>query len=215
MRPLHWIFDLDNTLHIASRHAFPVIDRAMTQWLQQQLAIDHHTANHLRVSYWQRYGATLLGLRRHHPELNPHTFLRACHPFAELGMALHPMPRLRSTLLQLAGNKYLFTNGPAEYGRWMLGQLGIADLFTGIAGIDTVGLRPKPQRLAFLQMSRHFAVPLRDCIMVEDSIDNLQMARRLGMHTVWLSPGRQRHPAAQHQIRHLHQLTQLNARLMR
>ena len=32
-----WIFDLDNTLHNATPHIFPHINRAMTAYLQQRL----------------------------------------------------------------------------------------------------------------------------------------------------------------------------------
>ncbi len=204
--PRTWIFDLDNTLHHADRHAFPVIDAAMTQWLTTQLAISPAQANQLRLNYWQRYGATLLGLRKHHKHLNPHHFLSACHPLPTLRQELHPMPRLKSTLARLAGKKYLFTNGPLSYAEMMLDTLGITDHFAGIAAIDTVKLQPKPHLAAFRQMLRQFALSATECVMVEDSIDNLVSAKKLGMSTVWLRAHHHQHPAADYCIRHLHQL---------
>lgn len=56
-----WIFDLDNTLHNASRHAFPVINRAMNVYLAAQLELSIEEASALRMGYWRRYGATLSG----------------------------------------------------------------------------------------------------------------------------------------------------------
>jgi FMN phosphatase YigB (HAD superfamily) len=38
--PVAWIFDLDNTLHNASPHIFPHINRAMNAYLQQHLQLD-------------------------------------------------------------------------------------------------------------------------------------------------------------------------------
>ena len=35
-----WVFDLDNTLHNATPHIFPHINRSMTAYLQQHLQLD-------------------------------------------------------------------------------------------------------------------------------------------------------------------------------
>ena len=84
-----WVFDLDNTLHNASPHIFPHINRAMTSYLQVHLGLDEAAAGELRRHYWQRYGATLIGLMRHHAT-DPRHFLRATHDFPELGkMVVH------------------------------------------------------------------------------------------------------------------------------
>ena len=39
-----WVFDLDNTLHNASPHIFPHINRAMTAYLQAHLGLDEAAA---------------------------------------------------------------------------------------------------------------------------------------------------------------------------
>ena len=201
-----WIFDLDNTLHNASQHAFPIIDASMTTWLQDNLQLNHSQANHLRQDYWRRYGATMLGLIRHHNHLNPHHFLAACHPLAQLLTEIHPMPQLKTTLQRLPGQKILFTNGPIAYARAMLSALDIDRYFSGIAAIDTLRLTPKPIPKAYHQMLRQFKLSTKDCIMVEDSIDNLVTAKKLGMQTVWLRSGMRGHPAADRCISQLKQL---------
>ena len=61
-----WLFDLDNTLHNASHAAFRGIDRAMTDYIVRELEVSANDADGMRRHYWQRYGATLLGLVRHH-----------------------------------------------------------------------------------------------------------------------------------------------------
>ena len=74
-----WIFDLDNTLHNATAHIFPRINRAMTQYVQTHLNLSEEDANALRHTYWRRYGATILGLIRrseeHTSELQSHSFI--------------------------------------------------------------------------------------------------------------------------------------------
>ncbi|MCE1183381.1 MAG: pyrimidine 5'-nucleotidase, partial [Rhodocyclales bacterium] len=52
-----WLFDLDNTLHNATPHIFPHINRSMTSYIERHLGVDLREANRIRQDYWQRYGA--------------------------------------------------------------------------------------------------------------------------------------------------------------
>lgn len=183
-----WIFDLDNTLHDANPHVFPHINRAMTAYLVETLKLDEAAANQLREDYWRRYGATLSGLMRHHGT-NPDHFLWHTHQFPNLAGMLVADPTLKHQLARLAGTKILFTNGPRHYAEAVLAGLGIARLFDGIVHLERVRFRPKPDPLGFRQIIHDFRLKPRDCIMVEDSLDNLRTAKRLGMRTVWLGPG--------------------------
>ncbi len=45
-----WLFDLDNTLHNASPHIFPHINRSMTAYLEQHLALSREEANRCACS---------------------------------------------------------------------------------------------------------------------------------------------------------------------
>ena len=78
-----WLFDLDNTLHNASPHIFPHINRAMREYIECHLGVDEHEATRIRQDYWERYGATLLGLMRHHGT-DPRHFLHETHQFPDL-----------------------------------------------------------------------------------------------------------------------------------
>ena len=198
-----WLFDLDNTLHHASRHAFPVIDAAMAVLVGRELGLDDAAAKALCLDYWQRYGATLNGLIRHHPQVKPEDFLRATHPLAELTSQLHPMRGLQRTLARLPGRKILFTNGPHHYGEALADALGIAGYFSAVHGIDDGGYVPKPQPQAFRRLLRRFRLDPRRCVMVEDSLANLVTARGFGMRTVWLRPGWRGHGAVDVGVREL------------
>ena len=203
-----WIFDLDNTLHNASRHAFPVINQAMTAYLSRHLDLTADQACNLRQRYWQRYGATLTGLMRHHPHIDPHHFLHTSHPMDELLSEVHPMPDLRRTLLQLRGRKVLFTNGTRHYAERLLDALGINDCFDAIVGVDDVALIPKPRIAGYRILLHKLQINPRHCIMVEDSSRNLIPAKRLGMRTVWLRPSHRRARGADVLIYQLSELVQ-------
>ena len=101
-----WLFDLDNTLHNASPHIFPHINRSMTRYLEQHLGLTRDEANALRMQYWQRYGATLLGLMRHHGT-DPDHFLVETHRFDRLHEMMVFERALRGMLRRLPGRRHL------------------------------------------------------------------------------------------------------------
>ena len=181
-----WIFDLDNTLHNARPHIFPHINRAMTEYLQTHLGLDEAAAGELRRHYWRRYGATLLGLMRHHA-IDPRHFLWHTHQLPKLDRMLVPEPRLRATLRRLPGRKLVFSNAPVHYSRAVLDALGVADLFDDVFTIEHTRYRPKPDSYGFLRLCRTNRLKPQRCIMVEDSLDNLRTAGRLGLKTVWVT----------------------------
>jgi putative hydrolase of the HAD superfamily len=181
-----WIFDLDNTLHDATPHIFPHINRSMTAYLQEHLSLSEDEANALRMDYWQRYGATLSGLMKHHGT-DPDHFLRNTHRFPELSRMVLREPRLRSVLKQLPGRKLVFSNAPLQYAQAVLKLLLVDDLFDDIFAIEHSRYRPKPQSAGFRSLLRKHRLDAAQCVMVEDSAENLLTAKRLGMRTVWVS----------------------------
>lgn len=185
MKPV-WVFDLDNTLHNASAHVFPHINRGMTAYLQKHLDLDEQAAGELRMHYWQRYGATLSGMMKHHGT-DPRHFLWHTHQFPELpGMVLRE-PRLRHVLKKLPGRKLLYSNAPQHYVHSVLRLLRIDDQFDAVFAIEHARYRPKPEMAGFARFLKHHRLHPARCVMVEDSAGNLRTAKRLGMRTVWVS----------------------------
>ncbi|MDO8465754.1 MAG: pyrimidine 5'-nucleotidase [Gallionella sp.] len=210
-RPL-WIFDLDNTLHNATPHIFPHINRSMTEYLQQYLQLDEGAANALRIHYWQRYGATLSGLMRHHGT-KPEHFLWHTHQFPELERMVLREPRLRHVLKALPGRKVVFSNAPQRYAQAVLKLLRVADMFDDVIAVEQTRFRPKPDSFGFLRLLRRHRVAAAQCVMVEDSIENLYAAKRLGMRTVWVNAGNKSAPCVDVKIRDVMQLPSAMARL--
>lgn len=184
-----WLFDLDNTLHDASHAAFGMLDVAMNDYIASALAVEPHEADHLRRHYWRRYGATLLGLERHHGIRAAH-FLEHTHRLPGLEQRLRGNARDRAALGQLPGRKFVLTNAPAAYARRVLTVLGLAGCFEAVISIEDMRmfgtLRPKPDArmlrmiLAWLKLS-----PART-VLVEDTLVHQRAARRIGLATVWM-----------------------------
>jgi putative hydrolase of the HAD superfamily len=207
-----WIFDLDNTLHDADPHIFPHLNRSMTAYLETHLGLGRDDANSVRMRYWQRYGATLLGLIRHHG-VEPGHFLRETHRFEELHRMVLRHPLLRSVLTRLPGRKLVFSNSPVHYSLAVLGILRVADLFDDVFSIEHTGYRPKPDRRGFLRLLRKHRLHPRRCVMVEDSLANLKTAKRLGMRTVWVGAAAKAPAHVDVSIRHISQLPRMLDRL--
>lgn len=205
--PIVWIFDLDDTLHHATPRIFPQINATMTRYLMHHLDLDAHGADTLRAHYWQRYGATLHGLIRHHG-IDPHHFLRETHPATELAALAQRMAGLHDVLRRLPGRKIVFTNGPIRYARAVLRKLHADGLFAGIIGIEGMRFQPKPQIAGYRRLLRLHRLKPERCIMVDDSHDNIARACRLGMHGIWLGQ-RHRPNSRLRRIRRLSQLLRL------
>ncbi|HEX7454746.1 MAG TPA: pyrimidine 5'-nucleotidase [Gallionella sp.] len=208
-----WIFDLDNTLHDANPHIFPHINRSMTAYLQEHLQLDEAEANALRMHYWHRYGATLSGMMHNHGT-DPAHFLMNTHQFPELERMVVRSPRLRHVLRALPGKKVVFSNAPQHYALAVLKLLKVADLFDDVVAVEQTRYRPKPDCFGFRHVMRRHHVRAAQCVMVEDSLENLQAAKRLGMRTVWVNAGNKNAPCVDVKIRDVMQLPGVLHRLL-
>lgn len=181
-----WLFDLDNTLHDSSHAMFQVIDRAMTRAIVQLTGLDVAAADRLRIDYWQRYGATVIGLVRHHG-VCADTFLDLSHDFDILPW-VHSEPGVARKLARLPGRKILLTNAPYSYARRVLLALGLLPQFDALWTINAMQLqgrmRPKPSLALMRQVLARLRMPAAHIILVEDTLRNLKAAHQLGMRTV-------------------------------
>jgi putative hydrolase of the HAD superfamily len=190
-----WLFDLDNTLHDASHAIFPAISANMNVFIARVLGDGVTPAapavvDAARIAYWKRYGATLLGMVRHH-QVRAADFLAETHDLAELHTLVRAERGLRDLLRRLPGRKILLTNAPLVYSRAVLRHLGLQRHFSHHIAIEQMRvhgqLRPKPSTLMLRRLLRTHRVAARDCVLVEDTLANLRGAKRIGMRTAWVT----------------------------
>jgi putative hydrolase of the HAD superfamily len=184
-----WLFDLDDTLHDASHAAFGPTSRAMTEYITTHLGMAPHDAAQLRQHYWKRYGATLLGLVRHHDVKASH-FLHETHLLPGLEQRLRTSAHDRAALKQLKGRKFILTNAPRAYALRVLGALGLAGCFEGVITIEDMRMfghcRPKPDARMFRHVCARLKLRASRCVLVEDTLEHQRAARSLGMKTAWM-----------------------------
>jgi len=184
-----WLFDLDNTLHDASHAAFGELHDAMGEYVAAHLAIDVDEAARLRERYWLRYGATLLGLVRHHGVHAAH-FLAETHRLPGLEERVRTSAHDRAALGRLAGPKFIVTNAPRAYALRVLRTLGLLRHVDGVIAIEDMTmfgvLRPKPDARMLRRVAARLRVPPGRCVLVDDTLAHLKAARSVGMRTVWM-----------------------------
>lgn len=190
-----WLFDLDNTLHDASHAIFPAINLNMNAYIAKLLAAcgeacDADTVNAMRTLYWRRYGATLLGMVKHH-QVRPDAFLHAAHRFDDLPSMIRAERGLARLLRRLPGRKILLTNAPRRYAHEVLRHLGLHRHFAQHIPIEAMRvhgrLRPKPSRAMLKKLLAREGLRARRCILVEDTVSNLKPAKTLGLRTAWVT----------------------------
>lgn len=190
-----WLFDLDNTLHNASHAIFPAIMANMNVYIGRVLGdgvtpASVEVVNAARTNYWRRYGATILGLVKHHGVIPAH-FLHETHALAGLTEMIRAEHGLRQLMRRLPGRKILLTNAPHRYSTQVLRHLGLQREFGHHVSVESMTvhrqMRPKPSKLMLRKLMRRHRLTPRRCVLVEDTLANLRSAHALGMRTAWIT----------------------------
>ena len=203
-----WIFDLDNTLHDARLRIFPSMHEQINAYLRRNFGVDEAGANAMRQDFWRRYGTTLRGLMRHHGT-DPRHFLAETHVFPELTDMVVRENALKHALARLPGRKLVFSNAPRAYVEGVLRALRLGRFFDAVYTIEDTGYRGKPSLHGFHVLLRNHDLDPHRCVFIDDMLENLRAAHRLGMSTVWVSATRRRVPYVDLRVRSITELPRL------
>jgi putative hydrolase of the HAD superfamily len=142
----------------------------------------------IRDRYWKEYGLTLIGLIRNHA-IDPEDFLHYVHD-VDIEQNIKVNPLLAKNLAQIPLKKILFTNSCRYYAGKVLSVLGLYECFEHpIIDIRHMRFFPKPHPNAYNTILNYFQLTGDQCIMIDDSFDNLKTAVSFGMQTIWVGKG--------------------------
>ena len=182
------LFDLDCTLYPPENDIFLSMGIRITEYIQRLLNITQAEAAVIRDRYWKKYGLTLIGLIRNH-SIDPEDFLHYVHD-VDIEKNIKPNPDLAKKLTQIPLKKLLFTNSCRYYAGKVLYVLGLFECFEKpIIDIRHMQFFPKPHPNAYKTILNYFQLTGDQCIMVDDSFDNLKTAVSFGMQTIWVGKG--------------------------
>jgi putative hydrolase of the HAD superfamily len=175
--------DLDDTVYDSSNGLWAAIRQRMGDYIQNLLQLPPEDVTVLRRYYFETYGTTLRGLQIHH-NVNSDEYLAYVHdlPLQEF---LQPDPDLRTILLSLPQNKYIFTNADSNHAIRTMRQIGIQDCFTSIIDVRAIEFHCKPELEAYaLAMQIAGETDASKCMIFDDSSRNLAGATKMGFYTV-------------------------------
>ena len=179
-----WIFDLDNTLHDAQKKIFPVVNKKINSFISRELNISTQKADKLRQNYWDKYGATLEGLIKHH-KINPNKFLEETHKIINIHELVIPMTDVKKVLSSISEKKILYTNAPINYTNKILKICQIEKFFDGIFSIEDSKFIAKPSIFSMELFLKKYKI--KEGYFVDDVKENLKTAHEFGLSTIWLT----------------------------
>jgi putative hydrolase of the HAD superfamily len=198
------LIDLDDTLYPHDCGVWEMIRARMQRYMLEEMGLPADEVPALRHRLWKEYGTTLRGLQAEF-EVDVEDFLDYVHdvPVEE---RIPVDPNLYRILQDLPQRKFIFTNAYTAHAKRVLDHLGVSDQFEGI--IDIYAMMPycKPQVEAYKKVLSIIHDIPENCLLVDDSPDNLATAKALGMATV--SVGAHRHDGSPH-IERLSRLREL------
>jgi len=178
------LFDLDNTLYPKSAGVMDVVSQRINEYMALRLGMDEATIKALRPRYWEQYGTTMRGLLLEHG-INADDYLGYVHGFSVQEL-LAPNAELDGVLEQLPWRKVIFTSSTREHTQQVLEALAIAQHFARTFDIRDTGYICKPDPAAYQVVLLALGLQAEQCLLVDDSLPNLQTAASLGMVTVWV-----------------------------
>ena len=188
------LIDLDDTLYPRSKAVSPLIRERIIDYMTHQMDFSEDEVPVIHRRLFREYGTTLRGLQKEYT-VDMDTFLSYVFDIP-IESVLAPDPDLDRLLHSLPQRKVIFTNSPAFHAERVLEVLNVADHFDTILDVYATFPYCKPDPEAF-----QIALDLIDenpenCLMFEDSPDNLKTAQTLGIATV--SIGKYPHDGSPH-----------------
>ena len=179
----YWIFDLDNTLYSAKTKVFDQVEKRMTQYVSDKLAISMDKAKKIQKDYFHKYNTTLNGMIENH-RIDPKEFLEFVHNI-DIDFLKKDL-KLSEELKKLDGKKIIFTNGPKKHALNVTQIFGINQYFDDIFDIIDSNFVPKPAMEPYKKLVEKHKIDPNLCVFVEDIARNLKPAYEMGMKTVWI-----------------------------
>jgi pyrimidine 5'-nucleotidase len=88
-------------------------------------------------------------------------------------------------LLSIPRSRWIFTNSDRDHAERVLRNLGIGDCFDGMVDVYAMDPYCKPKREAYqLALQLSGATDPKYCALLDDSINNLTEAKKIGFFTV-------------------------------
>jgi putative hydrolase of the HAD superfamily len=175
--------DLDQTIYPANSGIWEDVADRIHAFLQRELELTAQEAIDLRARYYKNYGTTLRGLQQE-KAVDPIDYMEFIHD-VPIEQKIQVDPDLHALLSAIKIPKYIFTNASITHAERVLKHLGVDNCFDEIIDIIRLDYACKPDPLAYQRAFDIVGNPdPAGCILIDDSLINLQAGARIGITTV-------------------------------
>ena len=174
-------FDLDDTLYQNGYQTEGKVQVALEKYAEDNLGLNGEELFNL----YKEYGTALRGLLAQNliQEEQVDAYLDAIYDFDLEDVK--PEPGLRELIERVSKRRFIFTASTARHTQACLKRLGIADLFEGIIDTREVDFETKYTGKCYRKAMQIANVKLpENCMIIDDSVRNIQAARQAGWNTV-------------------------------
>lgn len=187
-----WLFDYDLTLY-REREILESLDARISLFVERTVGCSLGEASRIRKDYLFRFGTTLAGLRKVYG-VSPDDYFDFIHESEHLVYPEFSREKLR-LLRDIAGPKYVFTNGRSDWSREGISRMGVSGCFRKIVGLENLDWEGKPSENAYRKMENVLSADLGafwkkssgKIVLLDDSLKNLEPAHDRGWVTVWVN----------------------------
>ncbi|KAJ1661075.1 putative suppressor of disruption of TFIIS [Dispira simplex] len=182
-------FDIDNCLYPKSTGIALLMKERIYKY-GQRIGIPEQEVIHLCETYYREYGLAIRGLLKHHI-IDPADYDAQVDGTLPLEEILNKDPELRAMLQATTARRVAFTNAGRNHAVRVLRCLDVIDLFEELVYCEYAdpNFTCKPEKESFMRAMRRAQVTDPQlCYFVDDSLDNVKMAKALGWHAVHLDP---------------------------
>lgn len=180
------IWDLDGTLYVETPEFKDMLDEATAWALIKDLGLNldfETTKNLVKESYKQyRYGSKIF-IRDY--GVDPEALFHAYHKRKPVNV-IQPTEGLVERLKELPYEQYVFTGSSRDVAEKILKHIGLYDFFENkFYSVEDFGIFAKNEDAeAYRLLCNEIGLNPQDCVLVDDSYSNLELAKETGMSTV-------------------------------
>ncbi|KAH6814144.1 Haloacid dehalogenase-like hydrolase superfamily protein [Perilla frutescens var. frutescens] len=198
------LFDVDDTLYPLSSGISAECTKNIIDYMINKLGIEEDKVPVMCAQLYKEYGTTMAGLRAIGYDFDYddyHSFVHGRLPYEWLKTD----HTLRNLLHSVPIRKVIFSNGNEAHVAKVLSRLGLEDCFEDIICFETLNptktseeldsscdevpktqILCKPFENAFQQAFKTAGINPQKTLFFDDSIRNLQTAKIMGLHTIWV-----------------------------
>lgn len=183
------LFDLDGTLYSSKSGIEFQIPPLMVEQTSIELFIDKEESKKLLRLYREEFKSAVLGLKKYH-NINPFEFYQKVYEKINISQ-IEKYCGLKEHIENLSKivKIYLLSNSNESHVARVLNKLEIYQYFEDLFSVEYANFIRKPNQIAYEIAIENMGANSSEIINIDDSYLNLEVANKIGLHTILVSNG--------------------------